>query len=44
VCGVARTTTGNGYWITARDGMVAAFGDAPTLGRVHANTAILVRA
>jgi uncharacterized protein (DUF1501 family) len=44
VCGFARTTTGNGYWMTARDGMVARFGDAPSLGRVHAPTAVLVRA
>ena len=40
---IARTPTGNGYWLAANDGTVGAFGDAPKLGCVKAPTAVLVR-
>ena len=30
--GIARTPTGNGYWLPARDGRVLAFGDAKHFG------------
>jgi len=35
-------STGKGYWMAARDGVVAAFGDAPVLGRTAETTSVLV--
>ena len=43
VVSIARTPSGHGYWLAARDGTVGAFGDAPALGSVKAPTAVLVR-
>ncbi len=40
---IARTPSGNGYWLAAKDGTVGAFGDAPALGSIKAPTAVLVR-
>ena len=40
--GFAPTRSGNGYWMAAADGTVAAFGDAPVLGRVADLTSVLV--
>ena len=40
---IARTPSGNGYWLASQDGTVGAFGDAPALGSVKAPTAVLVR-
>jgi hypothetical protein len=36
MAGVAPTTTGQGYWLVARDGGVFSFGDAPFLGSMVA--------
>ena len=43
VVSIAPTPSGKGYWLAARDGRVAAHGDAPKLGGTHAATAALVR-
>ena len=40
---IARTPSGNGYWLCSKDGAVGAFGDAPALGSIKAPTAVLVR-
>jgi hypothetical protein len=32
VIGMARTPSGNGYWLAGRDGAIYAFGDARTYG------------